>query len=125
VRLICYSLVKERPPRQQRAAINAGAKTLIYIHWRCAVRREPGAHRRHANRGFVSKFTENISGFLILRGAPTACQTRRSEFTIVSADPTNARHPERTREGSASLVDRCQILREYAQDDKLLILIAQ
>jgi len=28
-------------------------------------------------------------------------------------------HPERTREGSASTVDRCQILRVYAQEDNL------
>jgi len=32
------------------AAIDAGAMTLIYHHWRCAARREAGAHRRRPNR---------------------------------------------------------------------------
>jgi len=54
----CYSLVKERPPRQRRAAIDAGARTLIYYHWRCAAGRAPGAHRRRANRARPAKIED-------------------------------------------------------------------
>ena len=46
------------------------------------------------------------------------------EMICCKSSGLDACHPERTREGATSIVDRRQILREYAQDDKPLILIA-
>jgi len=43
--------------------------TRIYIHWRCAARREPAAHRRRSKPARPSKIDEYFPGFPISRGA--------------------------------------------------------
>jgi len=78
-----YSLVKERPPRQQRATIDAGAMTLIYNHWgRCAFD-APGAHRRRPNPARPANNHDYFSGFVILRVSRTSRLKRRKRFTAI------------------------------------------
>jgi len=62
-----YSLVKERPPHQRRAAIDAGARPLIYNHWRRCAGGASGAHRRTSKRGWPRNNAINFFGFTILR----------------------------------------------------------